>query len=52
MVITVVIALEQRMFFLGQHLTQAVSYYGQVREGLTSSWSPTRSSIGRERRRS
>jgi len=34
MVITVVIALEQRMFFLGQHLTQAVSYYGQVGEGL------------------
>jgi ABC-type multidrug transport system fused ATPase/permease subunit len=34
MVITVVLALEQRMFFLGQHLTQAVSYYGQVGEGL------------------
>jgi len=34
MVVTIVIALEQRMFFLGQHLTQAVSYYGQVREGL------------------
>ena len=34
MVITVVIALEQRMFFLGQNLTQAVSYYGQVSEGL------------------
>ena len=34
MVITVVMALEQRMFFLGQHLTQAVSYYGQVGEGL------------------
>jgi ATP-binding cassette subfamily B protein len=34
MVITVVLALEQRMFFLGQHLTQAVSYYGQIGEGL------------------
>jgi ATP-binding cassette, subfamily B, bacterial len=34
MVITVVMALEQRMFFLGQNLTQAVSYYGQVGEGL------------------
>ena len=34
MVVTVVMALEQRMFFLGQHLTQAVSYYGQVSEGL------------------
>ncbi|MGH9844797.1 MAG: ABC transporter ATP-binding protein [Blastocatellia bacterium] len=34
MVVTVVIALEQRMFFLGQNLTQAVSYYGQVSEGL------------------
>ncbi len=34
MVITVVIALEQRMAFLGQSLTQAVSYYGQVSEGL------------------
>src|SRR5262245_40030315 len=34
MVITVVIALEHRMFFLGQNLTQAVSYYGQVNEGL------------------
>jgi ABC-type multidrug transport system fused ATPase/permease subunit len=34
MVVTVVMALEQRMFFLGQNLTQAVSYYGQVGEGL------------------
>jgi ABC-type multidrug transport system fused ATPase/permease subunit len=34
MVVTVVIALEQRMFFLGQNLTQAVSYHGQVAEGL------------------
>jgi ATP-binding cassette, subfamily B, bacterial len=34
MVVTVVIALEQRMFFLGQSLTQAVSYHGQVSEGL------------------
>ena len=34
MVVTVVLALEQRMFFLGQALTQAVSYYGQVGEGL------------------
>ena len=34
MVVTVVIALEQRMFFLGQNLTQAVSYHGQVSEGL------------------
>ncbi|HEY6549338.1 MAG TPA: ABC transporter ATP-binding protein [Vicinamibacteria bacterium] len=34
MVITVVMALEQRMFFLGQHLTRAVSSYGQVGEGL------------------
>ncbi len=33
-VVTVVIALEQRMFFLGQNLTQAVSYHGQVSEGL------------------
>jgi ABC-type multidrug transport system fused ATPase/permease subunit len=30
----VVIALEQRMFFLGQNLTQAVSWHGQVSEGL------------------
>jgi ABC-type multidrug transport system fused ATPase/permease subunit len=29
-----VIALEQRMFFLGQNLTQAVSWHGQVSEGL------------------
>ena len=34
MVITVVLALEQRMFFLGQQLTRAVSYYGQLGEGL------------------
>ncbi len=34
MVVTVVIALEQRMFFLGQNLTQAVSWHGQVSEGL------------------
>jgi ABC-type multidrug transport system fused ATPase/permease subunit len=34
MVITVVLALEQRMFFLGQHLTRAVTYHGQVSEGL------------------
>jgi ATP-binding cassette, subfamily B, bacterial len=34
MVIMIVLALEQRMFFLGQSLTQAVSYYGQVSEGL------------------
>jgi ATP-binding cassette, subfamily B, bacterial len=34
MVITVVMALEQRMFFLGQNLTHAVSYHGQVSEGL------------------
>jgi len=34
MVVTVVLALEHRMFFLGQALTQAVSYYGQVGEGL------------------
>ena len=34
MVITIVIGLEQRMFFLGQNLTQAVSYHGQVSEGL------------------
>lgn len=33
-IITVVIALEQRMFFLGQNMTQAVSFYGQVSEGL------------------
>jgi ATP-binding cassette subfamily B protein len=34
MIIMVVIGLEQRMFFLGQNMTQAVSYYGQVNEGL------------------
>lgn len=34
MVIMIVIALEQRMFFLGQSMTQAVSFYGQVSEGL------------------
>ena len=34
MVIMIVINLEQRMFFLGQNMTQAVSYYGQVNEGL------------------
>jgi ABC-type multidrug transport system fused ATPase/permease subunit len=34
MIIMVVINLEQRMFFLGQNMTQAVSSYGQVNEGL------------------
>jgi ATP-binding cassette subfamily B protein len=34
MVIMVVINLEQRMFFLGHNMTQAVSYYSQVNEGL------------------
>ncbi len=34
LIILVVIELEHRMFFLGQHMTQAVSYYGQVNEGL------------------
>lgn len=34
MVIMVVLSLEQRMFFLGQNMTQAVSFYGQVNEGL------------------
>jgi ATP-binding cassette subfamily B protein len=34
MVIMIVLALEQRMFFLGQSMTQAVSFYGQVSEGL------------------
>lgn len=34
MIITIVIGLEQRMFFLGQNMTQAVTYYGQVSEGL------------------
>ncbi len=34
MVIMIVLALEQRMFFLGQNMTQAVSFYGQVNEGL------------------
>ncbi|MEO8041814.1 MAG: ABC transporter ATP-binding protein [Acidobacteriota bacterium] len=34
MVIMIVVNLEQRMFFLGQNLTQAVSFYGQVNEGL------------------
>jgi ABC-type multidrug transport system fused ATPase/permease subunit len=40
MVVTVVIALEQRMFFLGQSLTQAVSYHGQVSEGLAELLQP------------
>ena len=40
MVVTVVIALEQRMFFLGQNLTQAVSYHGQVAEGLSELLEP------------
>jgi ABC-type multidrug transport system fused ATPase/permease subunit len=40
MVITVVIALEQRMFFLGQSLTQAVSNHGQVSEGLAELLQP------------
>ena len=40
MVITVVIALEQRMFFLGQNLTQAVSSHGQVAEGLAELLQP------------
>jgi ABC-type multidrug transport system fused ATPase/permease subunit len=40
MVVTVVIALEQRMFFLGQNLTQAVSYHGQVSEGLAELLQP------------
>jgi ATP-binding cassette subfamily B protein len=40
MVVTVVIALEQRMFFLGQSLTQAVSYHGQVSEGLAEVLQP------------
>ena len=34
MVILIVTELEHRMFFLGQHMSQAVSYYGQVNEGL------------------
>ena len=34
LIILVVTELEHRMFFLGQHLTQVVSYYGQVNEGL------------------
>ena len=34
MIIMIEIALEQRMFFLGQNMTQAVSFYGQVNEGL------------------
>ena len=34
MIVMIVIGLEQRMFFLGQNMTQAVSYYGQVNEGL------------------
>ena len=34
LIILIVIELEHRMFFLGQHMTQAVSYYGQVNEGL------------------
>lgn len=34
MVIMIVLSLEQRMFFLGQNMTQAVSSYGQVNEGL------------------
>jgi ATP-binding cassette subfamily B protein len=34
MIIMIVISLEQRMFFLGQNMTQAVSFYGQVNEGL------------------
>ncbi|MGH9946441.1 MAG: ABC transporter ATP-binding protein [Pyrinomonadaceae bacterium] len=34
MIIMIVIGLEQRMFFLGQNMTQAVSFYGQVNEGL------------------
>jgi ATP-binding cassette subfamily B protein len=40
MVITVVLALEQRMFFLGQHLTRAVSDYGRVGEGLSELLEP------------
>lgn len=40
MVVTVVIALEQRMFFLGQNLTRAVSDHGQVAEGLTELLEP------------
>lgn len=40
MVITVVIALEQRMFTLGQNLTQAVSSYGQISEGLAELLQP------------
>lgn len=34
MVITIVVNLEQRLFFLGQNMSQAVTYYGQVSEGL------------------
>jgi len=34
MVIMIDVNLEQRMFFLGQNMTQAVSFYGQVNEGL------------------
>jgi ATP-binding cassette subfamily B protein len=34
LIILVVTELEHRMFFLGQHLTQVVSFYGQVNEGL------------------
>jgi ATP-binding cassette subfamily B protein len=34
LVVLIVTELEHRMFFLGQHLSQVVSYYGQVNEGL------------------
>lgn len=34
MAIMIVLAPEQRMFFLGQAMTQAVSYYDQVSDGL------------------
>jgi ATP-binding cassette, subfamily B, bacterial len=34
MVILIVTELEHRMFFLGQHMSQAVSYFGQANEGL------------------
>ncbi|MCB0311388.1 MAG: ABC transporter ATP-binding protein, partial [Bdellovibrionales bacterium] len=40
LVITVVIALERNLFFIGQHMTRSAGYYGQIKEGLLELLAP------------
>lgn len=40
MIITVVLGLERNLFFIGQQMTQAVGYYGQISEGLNELLKP------------